>query len=68
MTEDEPMTETIAPWDDARTHASKLEKALLECAYREGSCHGDWSEKSIKWQSLHNLAEQIVTGLNELLA
>jgi hypothetical protein len=52
-----------APWDAARRHARELEKALLECTYREGSCNGDWSEKSIQWRALHDLASRIVTGL-----
>lgn len=51
------------PWDAARRHARELEKALLECAYREGSSNGDWSEKSIQWRALHDMASRIVMGL-----
>lgn len=57
---------TAAPWDNARMHARVLEAALLECGYREGSCSSDWSKKALKWQSLHDLAKQIVTGLDEI--
>lgn len=58
--------EAIAPWNDARIHAGKLEEALHECAYREGTCSSDWSEKAIKWQSLHDLAVRLVKGLDAL--
>ncbi len=61
------MTEEITPWDAAVIYARKLEEALLESGYREGSCSGDWSEKSRKWQILHEHAQLIVKGLKTII-
>jgi hypothetical protein len=60
------MSDERAPWDQAHIHARKLEEALLEWGWREGSCSGDWSKESLKLQFLHKLAMQIVTKLERI--
>ncbi len=55
-------------WDAALEHVKTLERALLEWGYIEGSCNGDWSEKALELQALHNRAESMTRDIEAILA
>jgi hypothetical protein len=59
-------TEEGPAWDTAREHAKALHEALIDWAYIEGSCNGDWSERAVKLQSLAELAERLEKQIDDI--
>ena len=56
----------LSPWNDARIYAEKLERALIECGWRHGSCHSDFDERGRKWSALIDLMRQIIKELKQM--